>query len=177
LDVTIELSDSERERYAAQIAGEVGIEGQLRLKRARAIVIGAGGAGSSAAAQLASCGVGYVAVVDGAIVALADLAGQAMYYTPDVGRSKADTLSGKLGLLNPDVQVESYPVALEAQNAGAIVEGHDVVLNCTHDAAVREALRAAGVATLQSAPGQVPGAALAADALRLLTRSPAEALT
>ncbi len=175
--MTTELSDSERERYAGQIEGELGIEGQLRLKQARAIVIGAGAAGSAAATQLASCGVGYVAVVDGGVVALGDLAAQAIYYTPDVGQSKADVLAGKLGLLNPEVQVESYPVELEAQNAGAIAEGHDVVLDCTHDGAVREALDAAAVTALRSAHGQPAGTALAADALRVLARPTAEALT
>lgn len=174
--MTTELSDSERERYAGQIEGDLGVEGQMRLRWARAIVIGAGAAGSAAATQMASCGVGYVAVVDGGAVALRDLAGQAIYYTPDVGNNKADVLAGKLGLLNPEVQVESYPVALEAENAGAIAEGHEVVLDCTHDAAVREALESAGVAALGSEPGHVAGAALGADALRVLARPTAEAL-
>jgi adenylyltransferase/sulfurtransferase len=175
--VTIQLSDAERERYAARIEGGFGPEGQLRLKGARAIVIGAGAAGSAAAAQLASTGVGYLAVVDGAAVALQDLAGQALYYTPDVGQSKADILAGKLGLLNPEVQVDSYPVALSEQNAAAIAEGHELVLDCTHDPAVRAALEAAGVAALRSDSGQAAGAALGDDALEALLRSRAEALT
>jgi adenylyltransferase/sulfurtransferase len=177
LDVTIELSDSERERYGARIEGEAGAEGQLRLKGARVIVVGAGGAGSAAATQLASSGVGYVAVVDGAAVALRDLAGQAIYYTPDVGQNKADTLAGKLGLLNPEVQVDSYPVALSDENAAAIVEGHELVLDCTHDPAVHAALEAAGVAVLHSVPGQAAGVALGDAALEALTRSRSEALT
>jgi adenylyltransferase/sulfurtransferase len=177
LDVTIELSDAERERYAARIEDGFGPAGQLRLKGARAIVIGAGAAGSATAAQLASSGVGYVAVVDGGRVALRDLAGQAIYYTPDVGQSKADTLARKLGLLNPEVQVDSYPVALEEQNAAAIAEGHEIVLDCTHDPAVRAALEAAGVAARRSKPGQAAGAALGDDALEDLLRSRAGALT
>ena len=86
------LSDSEHERYAAQIEA-IGLAGQERLKRSRAIVIGAGATGAAAAAHLASCGVGCVGVVDGARVSLADLAAQALYYTPDVGAGKADTLA------------------------------------------------------------------------------------
>jgi molybdopterin/thiamine biosynthesis adenylyltransferase len=141
--VSIELSESERRRYAGQIEGELGLEGQLALKRARAIVVGARAAGSAAAAQLVSCGVGYVAVVDGGTVALPDLAGQTLYYTPDVGTGMAETLAAKLSLLNPEVQVESYPVEPDAENAGAIVEGHDVVLICTDDASVGQAVSAA----------------------------------
>jgi adenylyltransferase/sulfurtransferase len=175
--VTKELSDAERERYAGQIEGALGMDGQLRLKGARAIVIGLGAAGSAAATHLASCGVGSVAVVDGGAVGRGDLAGQAIYYTPDVGQSKADTLAAKLGLLNPEVQVDSYPVALDAQNAAPIAEGQDVVLDCTHDAAVRGALEAAGVGALRSVQGHAAGVALAGEALSELTRAPAEALT
>jgi molybdopterin-synthase adenylyltransferase len=165
------LSDSEQERYASQIAGEVGLEGQLRLRDARAIVVGAGTKGAAAAAHLVSCGVGYVAVVDGALVTLGDLTGQALYYTPDVGHVKADVLAAKLGLLNPEVQVDSYPVALDERNAAAIVAGHELVLDCTHDAAIGEALDRTGVAVLRVPPTEP------ADALRTLARAPAGVIT
>jgi molybdopterin-synthase adenylyltransferase len=180
LTVTIELSDSERARYGDQIQGDLGLKGQIRLKQARAIVIGAGGAGAAAATQLAACGVGYVAVVDGGKVGLRDLAGQAIYYTPDVGESKADTLAAKLGLLNPEVQVESYPVDLDAQNASAIVAGHDIVLDCTRDPDAAAALAASGGAVVglvsEHSPSAAAGATLAADAMNTLGRPAAEAL-
>ena len=165
--MTTELSHSERERYASQVEGGLGLEGQIRLKQARVIVIGAGAAGAAAATELASRGVGYVGVVDGGSVTLGDLVGQALYYTPDVGQSKADTIAGKLGLLNPEVQVDSYPVNLEAANASAIVAGHDVVLDCTHDPAAAKALDASRGRVLRLADGGT-GGALAADAIALL---------
>jgi molybdopterin/thiamine biosynthesis adenylyltransferase len=174
--VTNELSDLERERYASQIEGELGLDGQLVLKRARAIVIGTGPAGSTAAAELVSRGVGYVAVADGDVVSLRDLTGQALYYTPDVGMGRADTLAAKLSLLNPEVQVDSYPVAPDAGNAGAIVDGHDLVLICTPDpevaAAVEEACRAAGQ-SVSSAPAEsaAAGAALGAEVVMRLART------
>jgi molybdopterin-synthase adenylyltransferase len=146
--VANELSESERERYLRQIEGDLGVGGQLRLRGSRAMVIGVGAAGSAAASELVSRGVGYVAVVDGAPIRLDDLVGQAIYYTPDVGRNKADVLAAKLGLLNPEVQAESYPVALDARNASAVVAGHDVVLDCTHDPDVAATLAAAGVTPL-----------------------------
>ncbi len=177
--MTIDLSDAERARYEGQIHGGLGFEGQLRLKRARVIVIGAGAAGSAAATELASRGVGYVAVVDGGTVELGDLAGQAIYYTPDVGQSKADTLAGKLGLLNPEVHVESYPVDLEQVNAAAIVAGHDVVLDCTHDRVTAGALDATGALVLRlpadRARDSAAGIALAGDAVGALARSTVEA--
>jgi molybdopterin/thiamine biosynthesis adenylyltransferase len=175
-----ELSASEQERYRDQIAGELGVEGQVRLKHARAIVIGAGSTGAAAAAHLVSCGVGYVAVVDGGRIALGDLAGQALYYTPDVGHGRADVLAAKLGLLNPEAQVDSYPVNLEAQNAAAIAASHDLVLDCTGDSAAGAALDAAGVRVLRPLPGAASaaetGLGLAAEAIAALAVSPDEAL-
>jgi molybdopterin/thiamine biosynthesis adenylyltransferase len=176
-----DLSDSELDRYRDQVDSGLGLEGQRRLKRARAIVIGAGSTGSAAAAELVSRGVGYLAVVDGANVALPDLTGQAMYYTPDVGQSKADTLAAKLGLLNPEVQVDSYPVQLDEGNAAAIVAGHEVVLDCTRDAAGAAALDGSGATVLRPSDARstatAAGAELAAEALRALSRPAAEALT
>jgi adenylyltransferase/sulfurtransferase len=172
--VTGTLSDSEHERYAAQIEA-IGVAGQERLKRARAIVIGAGATGAAAAAHLASCGVGYVGIVDGSRVGLGDLAGQALYYTPDVGAGKADTLAGKLGLLNPEVQTESYPVHVEAANAAAIVAGQDLVLDCTGAAEAADVLAQAGVPVLR--PEGRDGAALGAEAIRALVAPAVETVS
>lgn len=160
------LSEIERERYARQIA-ELGEDSQERLKGSRAIVIGAGATGSTAAAHLASCGVGYVGIVDGGTVRLEDLVAQALYYTPDVGRSKADTLAGKLGLLNPEVQTEGYPVDLDGTNAAAIVAGQDLVLDCTHQEHVAEAIATTHARVVRNA----------AEAIDLLAGGPVEAVT
>jgi len=127
--VSSELSGSERERYAKRIERH-GAAAQLRLKGTRAIVLGARAAGSTAAAHLVSSGVGYVAVVDGGMVAPADLCGQAVLYTPDVGANRAEAVAAKLGILNTETQAESYPVDLEEANADPILAGHDVVLDC-----------------------------------------------
>jgi molybdopterin/thiamine biosynthesis adenylyltransferase len=159
------LSESERERYARQIE-QLGEEAQERLKESRAIVVGAGATGSNAAAHLASCGVGYVGIVDGGTVQLSDLVAQALYYTPDVGRGKADTLAGKLGLLNPEVQTEGYPVELDGANAAAIVAGHDLVLDCTRRQDVAEALAATNARVARNA----------AEAISLLVTPPVEAV-
>jgi adenylyltransferase/sulfurtransferase len=154
-----ELSDQEQERYAEHIE-RIGLDAQLRLKGARAIVIGARAAGSAAAAHLASCGVGYVGVVDGGQVTLGDLTGQSVLYTPDVGSNRAEAVAAKLGVLNTDVHADSYPVDVDEANAPAIVMGHDVAVDCGRGLPLQEACRAAGVA-LVSAPGP-----RAADGLR-----------
>jgi molybdopterin/thiamine biosynthesis adenylyltransferase len=156
-----------------------GSSAQPSLHGARTIVIGAGATGTAAAAQLVSCGVGYVAVVDGGSVAGEDLVGQALYYAPDVGMGKADTAAAKLSLLNPEAHVEAYPVDLDQTNAAAIVTGHDLVLDCTHSPAAGEALDATGGEirrpSREAGTAAEAGAALGAEAIRLLAQPPVEA--
>ena len=126
------MDDRELERYARQLVlpewtGQV----QERLKASTAIVIGAGALGSPAATYLACAGVGRIGVADGDWVELSNLNRQPLHFTPDVETQKAESAAQKLGVLNTEISVEPYPVELDADNAGAIVAGADVVLDCT----------------------------------------------
>jgi molybdopterin/thiamine biosynthesis adenylyltransferase len=126
------MDDRELERYARQLVlpewtGQV----QERLKNSTAIVIGAGALGSPAATYLAAAGVGRIGVADGDWVELSNLNRQPLHFTPDVESQKAESAAQKLGVLNTEINVEPYPVELDAENAGAIVAGADVVLDCT----------------------------------------------
>ncbi len=135
------LSDSELERYSRQLLMDGwGGDAQQRLKDGRAIVVGVGALGSPVAAYLAAAGVGTLGVVDGDTVELSNLHRQPLHYTPDVGLSKAEAAAAKLGLLNPEVVVEPYPVSLDAANAEAIVTGADVVVDCTDSFETRYAV-------------------------------------
>jgi molybdopterin/thiamine biosynthesis adenylyltransferase len=126
------LDDRELERYSRQLVlPEWGGEAQERLRAASAIVIGAGALGSPVATYLAAAGVGTIGVVDSDEVELSNLHRQPLHFTPDVGAQKAENAALKLGLLNPEVQIDPYPVRFEEQNAEAIVAGASVVLDCS----------------------------------------------
>ena len=132
------LSDSELERYSRQLVlPEWSGEAQERLKSATAIVVGAGALGSPAATYLAAAGVGRLGIVDEDVVDLSNLHRQPLHYSPDVGRQKAENAAVKLGVLNPEVAVDPYPVQLNEQNAHAIVMGADVVVDCSDTFATR----------------------------------------
>jgi molybdopterin/thiamine biosynthesis adenylyltransferase len=166
--VSTELSESERERYAEQIQ-RIGVEAQQRLKGARAIVLGARAPGSAAAAHLVSSGVGYVGVVDGGNVDRADLCGQSVLYTPDVGSNRAEAVAAKLGVLNTDTQAESYPVDVEEANAYAILLGHDVAVDCRGGISLEEACRSSGVAlVIADGSSVLDGLRAAEQALEML---------
>ncbi len=126
------LSERELIRYSRQLLMERWSgTAQERLREARAIVVGAGALGSPAATYLAAAGVGSLGVADGDAVELSNLHRQPLHFTPDVGMPKAEVAAAKLGLLNPEIVVDPYPVMLEPANAEAIVAGADVVVDCT----------------------------------------------
>jgi adenylyltransferase/sulfurtransferase len=126
------LSDAELERYSRQLVlPEWSGVAQERLRDAHAIVVGAGALGSPVATYLAAAGVGHIGVVDSDTVELSNLHRQPLHFTPDVGLGKAGNAVVKLSALNPEVQVDAYPVRLEAMNAEAIVMGADIVVDCS----------------------------------------------
>jgi molybdopterin/thiamine biosynthesis adenylyltransferase len=159
------LSDAERERYSCQLASPGWTEReQEELKGSTAIVVGAGGLGSAAAVYLAAAGVGRIGIVDSEAVELSGLARQPLHYTPDVGIGKADNAVVKLGALNPETEVDAYPVRVDGSNAEAIVSGADVVLDCSGSRATRyvvnDACCAEGVALVTAAWATASGRVL-----------------
>lgn len=128
------LTEQERERYARQLVLEGwGPEAQSALWNASALVVGLGALGSPVAAYLAAAGTGRLGLADDALVALDDVQRAALHFTPDVGVGKAPSAAAKLGFLNPEVVLDTYPVRVEASNAPAIVLGHEVVVDASND--------------------------------------------
>ena len=132
------LTDEERLRYGRHlILPEVGQEGQRRLKRARVLLVGAGGLGSPAALYLAAAGVGHLGLVEFDTVDRSNLQRQVLHGTRDVGRRKVDSARDRLADLNPNVEVEAHAVRLDRGNALELVRTHDLVVDGTDNFATR----------------------------------------
>ena len=126
------LSNAEVARYSRHlIMPEVGMDGQLRLKAASVLCIGAGGLGSPAALYLAAAGVGRLGLVDFDVVDYSNLHRQVIHGTPDVGRPKLDSARDRLSAINPEVRVETHEVALSSDNALDLLGGYDVIVDGT----------------------------------------------
>ena len=135
---TVSFSTDERLRYSRHtLLPEFGEEGQARLKAGRVLVVGAGGLGSPAALYLAAAGVGTLGLVDFDEVDLTNLQRQVLYGTGDVGRSKLDVASARLGDVNPNVRLNLHRERLSAANAAGIIAEYDVVLDGTDNFGTR----------------------------------------
>jgi adenylyltransferase/sulfurtransferase len=122
------LSAEELERYARHIVlREVGGPGQAALKRARVLVIGAGGLGAPVLMYLAAAGVGTLGVVDDDAVSLSNLQRQVIHGTPDLDRPKVESAADAIARLNPHVSVQAHAQRLTAANAMDLIGAYDLV--------------------------------------------------
>ena len=127
-----ELNNDEVARYSRHlIMPEVGMDGQLKLKSASVLCIGAGGLGSPVAMYLGAAGVGRIGIVDFDVVDYSNLQRQVIHGTPDVGRSKLDSARDRLNAINPEVTVETHDVALSSENALELLANYDVIVDGT----------------------------------------------
>jgi len=126
------MNDNELRRYARHIIlPEVGLEGQARLKRARVLIVGAGGLGSPASLYLAAAGIGTLGLVDFDVVEYSNLQRQIIHGTSDIGRSKLESARDSLHEINPDVTIECHESRLTSENALGIIEPYDIVVDGT----------------------------------------------
>ena len=140
------LSDEELLRYSRQILlKQVDIEGQLRLKQSRALIVGLGGLGSPVALYLAAAGVGELHLADFDTLDLTNLQRQIAHDSRSLGLHKVDSAMARLEALNPHVRLIPYRSGLDADSLDAVVAQVDLVLDCTDNFAIREAVNAACV--------------------------------
>jgi len=132
------LTPEELERYARHIVlQEVGGPGQNALKRARVLVVGAGGLGAPALLYLAAAGVGTLGIVDDDTVSLSNLQRQVIHGTPAIGTPKTDSAAAVIHRLNPHVAVDLHPVRLTAANALGLIARYDLVADGCDNFATR----------------------------------------
>jgi adenylyltransferase/sulfurtransferase len=132
------LTSDELERYARHIVlREVGGPGQAALKRARVLVVGAGGLGAPVLLYLAAAGVGTLSIVDDDTVALSNLQRQVIHGTPDIGHPKIDSAAAAIRRLNPHVAITTHGMRLTAANALELIGEADIVADGSDNFATR----------------------------------------
>jgi sulfur-carrier protein adenylyltransferase/sulfurtransferase len=126
------LSNEEILRYSRHlIMPEVGMEGQLKLKNAKVLLIGTGGLGAPLGLYLAAAGVGHLGLVDFDVVDFTNLQRQVTFGSDDVGKPKAAAAQARLSNLNPDIQIEAFETKLTSENALELFKNFDIIVDGT----------------------------------------------
>ncbi|RHZ63576.1 HesA/MoeB/ThiF family protein [Aspergillus thermomutatus] len=132
------LLSEEYKRYGRQmIVPQLGLPGQLKLRSARVLIVGAGGLGCPAALYLAGAGVGTLGLVDGDTVENSNLHRQVLHRSKNVGKFKVDSAIEYLRELNPHPTYVPYRAHLTPQEAPDIFKDYDLILDCTDNPATR----------------------------------------
>jgi len=133
-------------RYSRQmLLPEFRASGQLSLLGSSALVVGCGGLGCPAAMYLASAGVGTLGLLDYDQVEESNLHRQIGHSSKTLGMHKADSLASTCSALNPNIRVQPHKLALDSSSALEVIQGYDVVLDCTDNVATRYLLNDACV--------------------------------
>ena len=144
----MEWTKQELERYSRHLRlDQVGEAGQVRLKAAKVLVIGAGGLGCPILQYLAAAGVGTLGIVDGDEVDLSNLQRQILYTTQDIGMPKVEVAKRRLEAINPLLTIEIYPCELTKDNALELLEQYDIVVDGSDNFATRYLVNDAAVIT------------------------------
>ncbi|KAG8954259.1 Urmylation protein [Tulasnella sp. 424] len=158
---TLPMTLSEYRRYGRQMILEgIGLPGQLKLKNASVLVVGAGGLGCPAIQYLAAAGVGTLGIVDHDIVELSNLQRQILHSDATIGVAKAQSAKAAAERLQPLIKVVPHVCSLDPINARDILSKYDIILDCTDNLPTRYLL--SDTAVLVGKP-LVSGAALKFD--------------
>src|ERR1700745_655467 len=126
------LSKQEIQRYSRHlIMPEVGMEGQLKLAKAKVLMIGAGGLGAPLGLYLAAAGVGRLGIVDFDTVDFTNLQRQITFSTADVGRPKIEAAKERLAAMNPMIRIDTYKTRLTRENALDLFRDYDIIVDGT----------------------------------------------
>lgn len=138
------MNDQQHERYSRQmLLPWLGLAGQEKLMRSRALVLGLGGLGSPVTLYLAAAGVGTLALCDFDNVELSNLQRQILHRSADVGRPKAESAADAVRAINPDVKAVTLNQFLQGDSLVEQVEQADVVIDACDNFESRYAINEA----------------------------------
>ncbi|GAB0092503.1 Adenylyltransferase and sulfurtransferase MOCS3 [Sergentomyia squamirostris] len=132
------LTNFEISRYSRQIlVPDFGVRGQVKLKNAKVLIVGAGGLGCPSALYLAAAGIVHLGAVDYDTVEINNLHRQALYTENDIGIPKVLAMKHALERLNSKLIFTPHHTQISSQNALEILSGYDIILDATDNVATR----------------------------------------
>lgn len=127
-----QLTDIEYQRYARHFnLPSFGVETQLKLRKSKILVVGAGGLGSPVLLYLAAAGIGTIGIIDPDVVSLSNLQRQVLYHNQDIDQKKVTLAANQVRSINPHITVNTYDDYLTNDNALDIIKDYDMVVDGT----------------------------------------------
>ena len=130
-------------RRFAGVARLYGDAATARFGAAHIVVVGMGGVGSWAAEAFARSAIGRLTLVDLDHVAESNTNRQIHAVEANFGKAKVEAMAERIAAINPACQVRAIDAFAAADNAAALVEGADVLVDCTDQVRAKAALVAA----------------------------------
>ncbi len=141
------MNDQQLQRYSRHILmPQIDYDGQEKLLKSHALIIGLGGLGSPASLYLAAAGVGHLTLVDFDTVDISNLQRQIIHRTADLGRPKIESARDNLLALNPDIRIDTLPGPLDDAALHTAAQRADIILDCTDNFAARHTVNRASLA-------------------------------
>ena len=132
LQEQIMLTAEEKIRYARHTSlSQVGEAGQLRLKKAKVLIVGVGGLGCPVAQYLVAAGVGVIGLIDHDVVSVSNLQRQILFSSTDIGKAKVQVAAERLKPLNPNVEIRAYNEVLDTNNVLDIFQNFQIIVDGT----------------------------------------------
>jgi molybdopterin/thiamine biosynthesis adenylyltransferase len=124
------LKKGEIERFSRQIIlKDIGSAGQEKIKKAKILIVGAGGLGCPVSEFLTRAGVGEIGIIDNDVVDISNIHRQSLYDISDLKRSKVQSAKRKLKKINPNTLVKTYNLRLNESNALKIIKKYDYIVD------------------------------------------------
>ena len=125
------LNIKQKEIYSRQIEmDEIGEEGQQKLLKASALVVGCGGLGAPVLYYLTAMGIGHLGICDGDNISLPNLNRQILFEMDDTGKQKVKVTRKRLTALNPDLKITIYDEYMDDKLAKKVIPDYDIVIDC-----------------------------------------------
>ena len=142
----LEVDNIAADRYDRHVRLDgIGADGQVLIREARVLVVGAGGLGSPVIQYLATAGVGTIGIVDGDRVDTTNLQRQVLFDGSDIGLRKTEAARARVRELNPEVEVVPISAWLDAENARDVASAYQLLVDASDNYATRLAVNDAAV--------------------------------
>ncbi|XP_054711528.1 adenylyltransferase and sulfurtransferase MOCS3-like [Uloborus diversus] len=140
------LAATDITRYSRQlILPEIGTKGQIALKNASVLIVGAGGLGCPVGMYLSAAGIGKIGIVDHDIVDVNNLHRQIAHTEKSVGILKCASFMNSVKAINSSLVCEMYPILLNSGTVKDIIPKYDIIVDASDNVPTRYLLNDAAV--------------------------------